>query len=230
MGVMTLADFRDEVRFICGGISATSPAWTDARIDRRINASYLWCSMPNIYRHPELEDIDRIILVANVASYILTEDYYMIYGVDHVEAGFGLATDESRRTKLEPVDVREQMTILRQPSKPSGYSYWNQRIRLNCVPATAYVGQQLELYGYRQPDTLSVVGAVTVLKPEWDEIILVGAEWRMWVTLNEADRAYEAKQNLGAMVNEVADVRRLHGEEWGWQTGSDASSGYMRTV
>ena len=227
MGVMTLADFRDEVRFICGGISATSPVWTTDRIDRRINASYLWCSMPNIYRHPELENRELLTLAATTGTYTPANTYYQIVGLDHAEAIAPVYGDNTRRTKLDPVDYRELMTINRQESKPSRYAYWDEQILIDCYPATQYQLQSLELYGYRQPTTLAAVGATTVLKAEWDEIVTVGAEWRMWVSLNEHDRAYEAKQNLGAMVNEVADFRRLHAEEWGWQSGNNSYPGIM---
>ena len=228
MGTLTLADFRDELRLICGGISATSPVWTTARLDRRINASYLWVSMPNHYRHPELENITLITLTANDASYAWpTVDHYMILGVTHAEA-VGLAiNDETRRTKLDPMDHRDMLTINRPAGKPQFYSYWDETIYIDCVPATAYQLQSLEVHGYRQPTTLSATTDTTVLKPEWDEVILLGAEWRMWVTLNEADRAYEAKQNYGQMVNEIADFRRLHANEWGWQTGAGVNT-YMR--
>lgn len=230
MGTLTLEEFREELRLVCGGIQSTSTVWTAARLDRRINASYLWCSMPNHYRHPELEATEELVLVANTASYALTNTYYMIYGVDHAQAASGSVTDETRRTKLYPVDWREQMDTLRPTSRPSEYSYWDEQIHLTSVPDTTSVGQVLEVHGYIQPDTLALAADTTLLKPEWDEIIVIGAEWRMWISLNEHDRAYEAKQNLGALVNEVADFRRLHAEEWGWQTGyTTYYPGHMRT-
>ena len=228
MGLLTLADFRDEVRFICGGISATSPAWPAARLDRRINASYLWCSMPNHYRHPELETTEEITLVAATARYTPANTYYMIHSVSHVDEAAAAVTDDDRRYKLDPVDWREQATIQRTARHPSHYSYWEGDIILTCVPDTASTGQVLEVSGYQQPDTMTAVGEVTLLRPEWDEVITVGAEWRVWISLNEQDRAYEAKQNFGALVNEIADVRRLHAEEWGWSTGIDSPS-YMRS-
>jgi len=228
MGTLTLEDFRDELRFVCGGISATSLVWTTDRLDRRINASYLWVSMPNHSRHPELEVRETLTLAANTATYTPTNTYYMIVGVSHAQAAVVSITDETRRTKLDPVDPREQMGILRSTSRPSLYSYWEENIVLTTVPDTASVGQGLEVHGYMQPDTLALVTDATLLKPEWDEVIVVGAEWRVWVSLNEADRAYEAKQNYGQLVNEIADIRRLHGEEWGWQTGADSSM-YMRS-
>jgi len=149
--------------------------------------------------------------------------------VAHAQATAAALADTTRRTKLYPVDWREQMFTQRPTSRPSQYAYWDEEIWLTSVPDTASVGQLLEVSGYIQPATLSAVGEATLLKPEWDEIILVGAEWRMWISLNEADRAYEAKQNLGVLVNEVADFRKLHAEEWGWQTGSDQYPGHMRT-
>lgn len=229
MGTMTLADFRDEVLFHCGGISATSPALTTARLDRRINATYLWVSMPNHYRHPELESVEKVLLVANTSRYTPSKpNMYMISGVVHAEAVPASVTDITRRTKLRPVDIRDQMTVARQPGKPAYYAYWNSRIYLNCTPATEYQGQTLEVYGYFQPSILTAVGQATVLKPEWDEVITIGAEWRTWVSLGEADRAYEAKENFGQLVNEIADVRRLHGEEWDWQTSGGPQT-YMRS-
>ena len=227
MGTMTLDDFRSDLRLQCGGLQATNPVWTQARLDRRINASYLWCSMPNHYRHPELEITEPVKLTTGNANYPLTNTYYMIVGVAHAQAAVPL--DTTRRTKLYPVDWREQMFTQRPTSRPSQYSYWDEQIWLTSVPDTASVGQILEVSGYLQPDALALAADTTLLKAEWDEIILVGAEWRMWISMNEPDRAYEAKNNLGALVNEVADFRKLHGEEWGWQTGSDQYPGYMRT-
>ena len=219
MGLLTLADFRDELRFVCGGISATSPAWPVARLDRRINASYLWCSMPNHYKHPELEVTEYLTLTANIAAYAPINTFYMLHSVSHVEQTLGTLTITGRRNKLDPVDMRDQATIERTAQVPRLYSYWNNNIMLTCVPDAASIGQVLEVRGYQQPGTMTAVGEVTLLKAEWDEVIVVGAEWRMWISLNEQDRAYEAKQNLGALVNEIADVQRLHAEEWGWQAG-----------
>jgi len=231
MGTLTLADFREEVRLICGGLPTGSTVWTNDAIDRRINASYLWCSMPNHYRHPELEEITYITLLADTARYALTSDYYMITGVSHAHAAtlpIGTLTDSTRRTKLDPLNIRDLLTIDRQEGRPSHYAFWDNIIVLSNTPDTTSAGQTLEVYGYEQPATLSAPAAVTVLKPEWDEIIVIGAEWRMWISMGEPDRAYEAKQNLGALVNEVADVRRLHAEEWGWQT-SGGPQQMMRT-
>jgi hypothetical protein len=228
MGTMTLADFRDELRFICGGIQASSPAWPNSRLDRRINASYLWCSMPNHYQHPELENRE-LLTIAATGTYTPGSVYYQIVSVTHAEAFFPAYGDNTRRTKLYPVDPRELMSLQRPVSKPSRYAYWNRQILIDCIPATPYIAQQLELYGYRQPPVLASATETALLKAEWDEIILVGAEWRMWLSLNEADRAYEAKQNLGTLVNEVADVRKLHAQDWDWQTGSTSYPGHMRT-
>ena len=231
MGTLTLDEFRDELRLICGGIATASPVWTEARLNRRINASYLWVSMPRHYKHPELENIQLITLVANTAKYTWPTggiEHYQLLGVTHAEATGLLIDEETRRTKLDPMGFRDMLTINRQASKPQFYAYWDESIYIDCVPATAYQLQSLEVHGYRQPDTLTGDTDTTVLKPEWDEVILLGAEWRMWLTLNEADRAHEAKQNYGAMLNEITDFHKAHAEEWGWQTGADMNT-YMRT-
>jgi hypothetical protein len=227
MGSLTRSDFREEVRFVCGGIASTAPAITDTIINRRINWSYLWCSMPNHYQHPELEITEQITLVANQAVYTPTVTFWDIVSVSHAEAA--APTNETHRYKLDPISIREQASILRTQRVPRLYSWWNNTIILASVPDTGSVGQQLEVVGYRQPAQLTADKQSTLLRDEWDEIIITGAEWRIWVGLNEHDRAYEAKQNLGQLVNEVADPQRLHAvNEWGWQTGIDDGGPIMR--
>jgi hypothetical protein len=153
----------------------------------------------------------------------------MIYGVAHAEATPALKVDATRRTKLYPDDIRGQMDMLRTASKPSHYAYWDEQIYINCVPAVAYQGQTLEVYGYLQPATLALATDTTLLKDEWDEVIVLGAQWRMHVSLGEHDEAHEAKQNYGQLVNEIADIRKLHAEEWGWQSQNMNYPGVMGT-
>ena len=223
---MTLADFREDLRYSLGG--ANTADYSTGWLDRRINQTYLWVSMPNHYRHPELEATEYLVLVADTAEYATANTYYMIYGVAHIEDDTNPPPVTARSNKLDPTDMRELMTIDRQERQPRLYCYWNNEIVTASVPDTTSVGQLLEVRGYQQPDILGAVGTATVLKPEWDEIITKGAEWRGWSMLNEADRALEAKQEFGAMVNEIADVRRALAEDWGWQ---NQATGYtnMRT-
>jgi hypothetical protein len=100
------------------------------------------------------------------------------------------------------------LTIRRVARPPRNYAYWNEQIYIDCVPDVGSQLQILELNGYVQPNVL-VAATATLLPDEWDEVIIAGAEWRVWVGLNEHDRAYEAKQNFGQLVNEIADFRRL---------------------
>lgn len=226
MGNYTLTDFLDETRLGCGGIPTSSTTWTVTRLTRYINDSYLWCSMPNHYKHPELEIIEEILLAANTAVYVPTNTYYHFEGIAHAEEAPGSVVDTTRRTRLSPSEIQEQMSINRTASKPAKWAYWQLGIRLNCVPSTTYAGQTLEVYGYHQPTLLSGTAA-TVLKGEWDEIVLEGAKWRLWNRMEEYDRAYECKQNYGQLVMEVADIHRLGGGRWGWSAENGAWPGPM---
>jgi hypothetical protein len=145
----------------------------------------------------------------------------VIYGVAHVESTVASVT--ARRTKLDPIDRRDQLTLERQERAPRQYTWWNNSIWIPSVPDTASVGQLLEVVGYIQPQLLQdgIPAQQTVLRPEWDEVILKGAEWRGWTNLGEMDRAFEARQEFGMMVNEIADIRKMHAEEWGWQNQAD---------
>lgn len=226
MGALTMEDFRDEVRLAAGGIPATSTVWTDARVDRRINDSYRWVCMPNHFRHPELEVTEEIELLVDTATYIPTNTFYMFVAVAHAEGVPGAVTAATRRTKLDPDDVKGQLGGTRSLGKPAIYAYWNEEIIIQCLPAAAYVGQTLEVFGYIQPLALGD-GDSTVIKTEWDEVITIGALWRMHIALGEHDQALEAKENYGTLVNEIADIRKLHGEEWGWTPGNTAYPGVM---
>lgn len=228
MGTMTLEDFRQEVRLVCGGIQSGSPVWTDPIIDRRINASYLWVSMPNHYEHPELETTELVQLVAGQAAYATTNTYYEIVSVSHVLEMTASVVDTSRRQGLDPIDIQELRSLQRTARRPTHFSWWNNEIVLSCVPDATSALQPLEVKGYRQPDTLALDADTTLLRIEWDEVIIVGAEWRMWITMNEHDRAYEAKQNFGSLVNEIADPERLHASMWGWRTGPSQQTQHMR--
>lgn len=226
MGTLTLADFRDEVRLRCGGIPTTSSVWTDARIDRRINDAYLWCARPRVYRHPELETREYITLLVNTSGYTPTNTYYMIYGVAYVPSAVAVVWTD-RRQKLDPIDQREMMDILRTSRKPTAYAYYQNQIVIDSVPDTASLGNQLEVYGYMQPDPMVLATDDTLIRPEWDEIIVKGAEYRQWEVMNEHDHAYEAKQSLGELVNSMDNIRMQNAEEWHWQTGSTTYPGVM---
>jgi hypothetical protein len=147
--------------------------------------------------------------------------------ISHVQSTTNPPPADARRFKLDPEHIRNQATIQRTTGRPAAYSWWNNTVILTRIPDTASVGQLLEFRGYAQPAVLTGVQA-TVLRDEWDLPIVIGAQFYLWTMFNESDRAYESKQTFGALVNEIADPRRLHADEWGWQTGT-ASPPYMRS-
>lgn len=213
--IYTLDDFRDESRFALGGARSSSPALTDTRLDRWINQTYLWVSMPNHYRHPELETTEYLTLAADDASYALTNTYYFVTDVTYYDTSTNPPADvDVRKRDLGPMDKREWNRTLITLGEPTRYAHWNNIIYLDRAPSADIVGYLVGVDGYQQPTVLSDDTDTTVLRPEWDEVIVKGIEWRGWMWQGEIGNAEAAKEDFGRMVNEIADWQRLGGEDW----------------
>lgn len=203
-GVLTLAQMRSELRFNLDNREATDIP--DTTLTRWLNWSYLHVCGPKVYRHPAMQQSQTIALVSGTYTYSLASTVDSIYGIYNVTDGY----------RLVPRDIRWWDERPRSAAgRPAVYVRWGSSLYLHATPADSDAGKSITVRHLAIPTLLSADGDLTVLTPVWDEIIIMGAAWRGWRSLNRPDHAEIAKQDFTQMVNEVAEVTHTEAEDWG---------------
>jgi len=205
-GSITLTQMRDEVRYNMDNREATDIP--DTYLTRYINWAYLHVCSPSVYRHQAMQATQTIPLVAGTFTYAVSANHDMIYGVANITDGY----------RLKPRDVRWFRERPRTGGgRPGIYVHYNNNLLVHSTPSTSDTGKSLVVDYWAIPTPLSANASVTVLTPIWDEIIILGAVWRGWRSLNRPDHAEIAKQDYGSMINEVTAVAKIEGEDWDHQ-------------
>lgn len=202
MGVLTKLGMVDEVRYQMENrqdISAT-------RIKRWLDWAYLHVSMPNIYRHRQLQDTEDIALVLADDTYTLASDITAVYSVANTTKGY----------RLEPQDIRWFDELRQIDAQPRVYSLWGNVLHIRGRPTSAEAGDNLRIRHWARPD-LSAFGDndETILDQVWDEVVILGAVWRGWRTLNRPDMEDLAREVFSLSINEIVDIDRVEGEDDG---------------
>ena len=209
MGTMTFAEMRDELMFALDNRGETTASGvTPARKSRWINSAYRHVSMPSVFRHRELEVSQDVTLVTSTASYSLNSDLWAIQSVYN--------TTSLRERRLRPRSMRQLDSMLTTLGEPTLYARWGNTIHLRRVPSSSFNGDTLRVRYWDRPSLLSADSDLSVLTDEWDEIIIMGARWRGWLWMNVPDRAEQARQDFGRMINEITDTFQLEGEDTDW--------------
>ena len=218
---MTLSDFRSAVRF--GILNRSATAVPDSTIDRAVNDTYRQVSMPSVYRHRALERTGSWTIAADDVDYAYSalsglgtgETVWGLFDVTYIQGSS--ATDFSlNRYRLRPAEMRwlDRLGLLPQ-GPPRRYFVWQNVLYLDARPTSNEAGHLLQARCYVRPPKLTATSDKTVLDPEWDEPIVVGAQWRIWRSLNQMDIASELKVEYGDLVNEITRVHVLEGEDPG---------------
>ena len=200
MGTQTRDEFRTRVRFKLDNRADV----TDAQIDDWVNDAYDHVSRPNIFRHRELQTTQTIPLLTTVREYALSTDVDYIYTVFNSTEGYGLLPRDLRSFDRARISDRQ----------PRFYDTWGSNLVLDSTPDSGSVGDNI-VVRYWQTRTRLSTNAATAIHERWDEIIMWGATWRAWDDLNNIDRADQARDNFARMINEIQDIQKIQGEDWG---------------
>ena len=224
MGSMTLTEMRSSLRWDLdnrGGL-------TEAQLNRWLNWSYLHISQPNIHMHQSLQsDTGNLVTLATgTVSYnigtLAAMRFHGIYSTTYVRGTDYSDYSTTRRKLRGGLDIRHFDESLVGEGEPSRYAIWGgnaagQIIYVDHRPSSAENGNVLLVRGYREPTQLTTANQVTVLPSIWDEIILMGAKWRGWRSLNRPERAEPARVEFGLQINEIPEATYLDAQDWGGQ-------------
>ncbi len=208
MGTDTLTNMRDSVTFEMHSRTDL----TNGSLDRWINAAYTHISMPNVFRHHELESTKTIAMITDDIDYsIAALNFWSVRQVSHFK-GTSTAVTVARQ-RLEPMDITQfddqgQLGT----GAPSRWLIEGTQLFLDKRPTTNENTQLLQLRGYLIPTVLSATSDVTVLSRIWDEVIILGAVWRGLRGTNQPAEAEIAKLNYAEMIREVVQAHQLEAE------------------
>ncbi len=224
MGDLTFTDFKDEVRFRLGGVESGNPAITNARVGDWTNWAYQWVCQPRVYRHPNLEVTLGIPLVEGVSEYVPEDSairgLFQIYAVnlsdDTSVSSITLSPNYDRtahRRQLRPTTWRKIQRIQTSTGLPTRYTRWRTNLFIDRAPSSADAGKLLLVDAYARPAKLTQAASDTLIEPEWDEVISVGAAYRGWLALGDPEMAEDARENFGRQVNEIASQFAMDGDD-----------------
>ena len=217
MGLVTLAEFRTDLRFDLLDRDDVVDAW----LDRRINAAYVHCCNPGVYPHREMESTEDFTLVLddNELDIDPTTIGYQIVAIENMFYGAAAAyTPTVQKNKLYPKSYRwfTQRT-LSSGSTPNAYGVYGETILIDPVPDANAAGNFIRAMLWREPERLTAVGEVTTIPANWDEIIQLGARWRAERDLGYREKAELTKQDYAALLNEYVERQDLEARDTGWE-------------
>lgn len=203
MGESTLSTMRSNVRYSLNNRQANP---SDDQIDLWINRAYRMVSLPTVRRHRELQATQSITLTSGLVTYAAASDIRGIFSVRNSTKGY----------KLNPRTTR-WMDNRRRPASGTQarfYGLWGNTFELYPTPGSADNGDTVVARYWQSVALLSADGDVTVLLPEYDQVVEYGAEWQAWKALNRPDLAEIAKDDYARLVNELRDLLDVDAEDW----------------
>lgn len=209
MGVMTLGNFRSEVRYRLGNRNDIS----NSRIDQWVNWAYFHLAQPSIHEHRSLQITGTpISLVQGTNEYdVLPATIAFITSVSY----------PTRRTLLDHVSInwmdRRDLTTQAQPSHYALFgesSAGASRIIIYPTPSSTEAATTLTVRGVREPSVLTGVSGsnISEYRYVWDEAIVLGAVWRGWRDLS-LPQAADAREEFSAIVNDITNQLRFEGKQ-----------------
>lgn len=228
MGNLTLAELRDSVKF---HVQNSSKA-TSALLDRAINATYWHLSRPSLYQHRELRATVAFPLVLSTDKYGIDPTtmnggtYKKSANASHTGARFTAWINavywetttypfpaQTQHFPLMQVSPNEMdRDSLKAQSEPRRYTIWDEKVEIDCYPSSSIVGYYIQLRGYVEPAALVAAGDVTVLGADWDDVLVVGAAYRLSRAFGEFARAGEFRVEFGQLLADMVDYEMVEGE------------------
>jgi hypothetical protein len=128
--------------------------------------------------------------------------------------------------KLLPKDTQwvEQRTVA--TGAPREFYVEGSSMYLSPVPSATYAGHIVAVRAWQEAPELTADVDVTVLRPLWDEIVLLAARWRAELHLGYREMAEGTKSDFIGLLNEYQTFEQLQGEDWDWSSGL-VTEGYM---
>jgi len=227
MGNLSLADFRDNIKFLAQNSSKA----TDDRLDKNFNAAYLHLAQPHIYQHRILRTTVAFPLVLDQVVYDLEEVTvsaapYITSTNSRISKKFiAFVNAKFWDTKVHPFPastIRYVMSPLsefdmdrisqRVGTEIRSYTIWNRSIELGEIPTAEDVGKYVEIRGYVEPELLTASGSTSVYDAAWDDILVVGGAYRLCRDLGQFDRAAELRNEYGKLIQDVVNYEMVEAE------------------
>ena len=193
----SLADLRTELRSRLGGRSTT--ALSDARMDWALRASTIQISSPMVHRHADLES------TANVSTVSSTDTYNLGIAVWSIFSGRDTTTSNARRLSNEGPQFMDELQKTSGP--PLRFARWggfeNTGIELDPIPDGVYT-LVFRVYSYPVFDTNTPMAGNSLLREVYDEGILLGAEYCLWMNaLQNPFRGKMVKNQLSDWMDTI---------------------------
>lgn len=215
MGTMTRETMRDAVREGLG--HRKSDEVSSTRVDRWIDWAYRHVTRPTVHPHREMKTRATTALVQGDADLGMNSDF----GITDFLAVIDVA-DTTDGIRYRPMTVRERDdTDTSIEGRARFYTLFYDAaasetvLLLDRPPNSQDAGNTLQLRYWREPPDFAGDSDTTVLLPDWDEVIVVGALWRGWRAMGSVERAEVMKAEFGQLVNEVSERLRLDAEDEG---------------
>lgn len=191
MGLMTLADFEDDLNFSLGERMQQD----NSRLDRWINQGYVeLCSRVEF---DVLKDRETKATVAEQDYVSLVATYTSIISL----------ADLTNKRRLRYTALRNFHSLDPEvQGNPKLWSMLGLKLLLWPVPDGVF---DISALFFKEPTILSAQDSVTVLPSVWDHGILLFAEKNAWLALREtanATLAYQAAQNYVAETQKEMDL------------------------
>ena len=216
-GILTTTEMITDMRQNLGSPDTT--VWSDAMLLRDINRAYISdiCAVPG-YNLPELLALQTVATVAATATVVCSggDPYLMILNVIR-------ASDSVVLPKMTGLDYANNAGHLTTTTgvAENWMEFGDETIRIYPFPVVA---ENLYLEVRLVPETLAD-GDVTVISPQWDEVLTAFAHSRLAMRL----RLYDDANNWRALADQIAG--RLSGLQPGvselFRTVSGQNTGYQ---
>lgn len=213
MGLLTLAQLRDELKVALGGRDGgvSSALSTNDSFNRWLNMGYSLVCQPEVRRHYETRTRVSVALVANTDEYLIdkTTVGFNILGfelVEYFEAAVILAS--TRRWKLDPRPI-EWFSNFQPRSAGMGPRYYSRDgnlLRISPYPQSSVAGNLLRLSVYREPSPLVAETDKTVLLDYFDNAVVMAGEYFAKLRLGYRELAINTRQELQSYCNQKLDA------------------------
>ena len=216
MGLMTLADYREELTHLLKG--RTDSAVTNTRLDRAVNQAYSHLCQPETRRHKELANgrYDVALVAAQVdyplTSAVVGEEVLGVRDITYYEAA--AITPTTTRSDVHPKSVN-WMNKRTAPSggRPVAYALDGTNLVIYPVPSAVEAGNLLRITHWQEPTVLTAIGDVTVLGNYWDLVLLRGAQARLEYDVGLRELSVLTEQKYVALINEKSDDYELNADD-----------------
>ena len=210
MGLMTLAEFRTELRFIFK--NRNDEVVDSARLNRVLNQTYSHVCQPEVRKHKELLERQDITLVSGQVDYdlatlisnnVLAIEDLIYYNTDTI-------TSTATKSEVEPRSLNwmNKRTVPGE-GRTTLYALDGERLVIYPAPGGVEAGNQLRLWYWTEPTVLAADDNKTVLGTYWDRVILRGAQWMLEYDAGFRELALLTEQEYVKLINEKADDYEL---------------------